>query len=104
MSLIIEVDRASRAPIYQQVAGQIKQQICTGQLPAGTRLPTIRQLAQQLGVTRLTVQTAYAELYFSECLWPDFGPTEIDAALAAYALRDRRFGGVRAHEAAPQGA
>jgi undecaprenyl diphosphate synthase len=49
-------------------------------------------------------QTAYAELYFSDCLWPDFGPTEIDAALAAYALRDRRFGGVRAHEAAPQGA
>lgn len=49
-------------------------------------------------------QTAYAELYFSDCLWPDFGPTEIDAALAAYALRDRRYGGVRAHEAVPQGA
>jgi undecaprenyl diphosphate synthase len=49
-------------------------------------------------------QTAYAELYFSECLWPDFGPVEIDAALAAFALRDRRFGGVRAHEAVPQGA
>jgi undecaprenyl diphosphate synthase len=48
-------------------------------------------------------QTAYAELYFSECLWPDFGPAEVDAALAAYALRDRRFGGVQAHEAMPQG-
>jgi undecaprenyl diphosphate synthase len=50
-------------------------------------------------------QTAYAELYFSDCLWPDFGPAEVDAALAAYAGRDRRFGGVRsAPEGVPQGA
>lgn len=49
-------------------------------------------------------QTAYAELYFSDCLWPDFGAAEVDAALAAFARRDRRFGGVRAHEAVPQGA
>ena len=50
-------------------------------------------------------QTAYAELYFSDCLWPDFGPAEVDAALAAYAARDRRFGGVRsAPEGVPQGA
>ena len=50
-------------------------------------------------------QTAYAELYFSDCLWPDFGAAEVDAALAAYARRDRRFGGVRsAPEGVPQGA
>ncbi|MCA0241733.1 MAG: di-trans,poly-cis-decaprenylcistransferase [Proteobacteria bacterium] len=50
-------------------------------------------------------QTAYAELYFSNCLWPDFGAAEVDAALAAYAGRDRRFGGVRsAPEGVPQGA
>jgi undecaprenyl diphosphate synthase len=41
-------------------------------------------------------QIAYAELYFSPCLWPDFGSAEVDAALAVYAQRDRRFGGVRA--------
>ena len=39
-------------------------------------------------------QAAYSELYFTECLWPDFGAAEIDAALAAYAARDRRFGGI----------
>ena len=39
-------------------------------------------------------QAAYAELYFTDCLWPDFGAAEIDAALAAYAGRDRRFGGL----------
>jgi undecaprenyl diphosphate synthase len=39
-------------------------------------------------------QAAYSELYFSDCLWPEFGDAELDAALAEYARRDRRFGGV----------
>lgn len=38
-------------------------------------------------------QAAYAELYFSKKLWPDFDAAELDAALAAYAARERRFGG-----------
>ena len=46
-------------------------------------------------------QIAYAELYFTECLWPDFDEAELDAALAAYAGRERRFGDVRAAQAAP---
>ncbi len=40
-------------------------------------------------------QAAYAEFHFTDCLWPDFGPEEIDRALQAYAQRDRRFGGIR---------
>lgn len=40
-------------------------------------------------------QIAYAELYFTSCLWPDFSEAEIDAALRAYATRDRRFGGLK---------
>ena len=39
-------------------------------------------------------QAAYSELFFTDCLWPDFGDAEIDAALAAYAQRDRRFGAI----------
>jgi undecaprenyl diphosphate synthase len=45
-------------------------------------------------------QSAYAEFVFTDCLWPDFGPDEIDRALAAYAARDRRFGGLRQEPAA----
>jgi undecaprenyl diphosphate synthase len=45
-------------------------------------------------------QIAYAELYFTECLWPDFDEAELDAALAAYAGRERRFGDVQAAQAA----
>lgn len=40
-------------------------------------------------------QTAYAELYFTDCLWPEFGERELDAALADYARRERRFGMVK---------
>ena len=39
-------------------------------------------------------QVAYSELVFSDCLWPEFGDAELDAALADYARRDRRFGAV----------
>jgi len=39
-------------------------------------------------------QVAYSELYFTDCLWPEFGDAELDAALSAYARRDRRFGQV----------
>lgn len=40
-------------------------------------------------------QVAYSEFVFSECLWPEFGEAELDTALAHYAARDRRFGGVK---------
>jgi len=41
-------------------------------------------------------QLAYAEMYFTECLWPDFDAAELDKAIAAFAARERRFGGVPA--------
>ncbi|MBI5925672.1 MAG: di-trans,poly-cis-decaprenylcistransferase [Aquabacterium sp.] len=39
-------------------------------------------------------QSAYAELYFTDCLWPDFDHRELDKAIASYARRERRFGDV----------
>lgn len=39
-------------------------------------------------------QSAYAEYYFTDVLWPDFSPAELNRALAAYQGRSRRFGGV----------
>jgi len=46
-------------------------------------------------------QIAYSELYFTDCLWPDFDEAQLDAALAAYAGRERRFGDVRSASPAP---
>ena len=39
-------------------------------------------------------QTTYSELVFMDTLWPDFGPKQIDEAIAEYHRRERRFGGV----------
>jgi undecaprenyl diphosphate synthase len=43
-------------------------------------------------------ECAYAELYFSDCLWPDFDERQFSLALGAYAARHRRFGGLIAQE------
>ena len=42
-------------------------------------------------------QSAYAELYFTDVLWPDFGEAEIVRAFDSYASRHRRFGGIEGH-------
>jgi len=39
-------------------------------------------------------QSAYSELYFTDTLWPDFTPSEINRAIAEFQRRERRFGGV----------
>ena len=45
-------------------------------------------------------QVAYSELYFTDCLWPEFGTAELDEALEAFARRDRRFGSVKKQDPA----
>ena len=42
----------------------------------------------------LTWQSAYSELWFSDILWPDFTPADLDKAIDDYNKRNRRFGGV----------
>ena len=42
----------------------------------------------------LTWQSAYAEIYFTPVLWPDFDKKEVDKALIAFGERQRRFGGL----------
>ena len=55
----------------------------------------IRSGGEQRTSNFLLWQSAYAEYWFTDTLWPDFGPAEIDAAIAAFGSRDRRFGGVK---------
>jgi undecaprenyl diphosphate synthase len=53
----------------------------------------IRTSGEQRLSNFLLWQSAYAELHFSPKLWPDFGPEDLQEALAQYAQRQRRFGG-----------
>ena len=52
----------------------------------------IRTSGEQRLSNFLLWQSAYSELYFSDCLWPDFDRAELEAALAEYSSRRRRFG------------
>ncbi len=47
-------------------------------------------------------QSAYTELYFTPCLWPDFDDTELDRAFADYARRERRFGLISEQVTSPE--
>src|SRR5918911_5079433 len=58
----ITLNRSSPQPLYTQLAQDIQRRIRSGALPPGARLPTVRELARQLGVTRLTIHSAYSEL------------------------------------------
>jgi undecaprenyl diphosphate synthase len=64
--------------------------------PGGTR--DVDLLIRTGGEQRLSDfllwESAYAELYFSNVLWPDFTEADLAAAVQAFALRDRRYGGI----------
>ena len=64
--------------------------------PGGTR--DVDLLIRTGGEQRLSDfllwESAYAELYFTDVLWPDFTESDLAAAVDAFAARDRRYGGV----------
>ena len=49
-------------------------------------------------------ESAYAELYFTDCMWPDFNESGLDAAVSDFRRRERRFGAVPAPAVAAGGA
>ena len=46
-------------------------------------------------------ESAYAELHFTDVMWPDFGADELAEALTSFAGRERRFGGLQHHASEP---
>jgi DNA-binding transcriptional regulator YhcF (GntR family) len=60
--MILHVDPASSVPPYEQVRAQLAGLARDGEIPAGSRLPTVRQLAEDLHLAVNTVARAYREL------------------------------------------
>ena len=58
----IIISNQSELPIYAQIKEQLKEQILNGQIPEGTTLPSIRQLAKEVGVSVITTTRAYSDL------------------------------------------
>lgn len=60
--MYITIDETDRRPIYQQIVDEIKAIIASGELPEGSALPPVRQVAADLGVNLNTVAFAYRKL------------------------------------------
>ncbi len=68
----------------------LARELCLADLPEPDLF--IRTGGEQRISNFLVWQLAYAELYFTPALWPDFGETDLDRAVAWYTGRERRFG------------
>ncbi|MFF9158597.1 GntR family transcriptional regulator [Streptomyces sp. NPDC014846] len=95
----VRVDTASQVPPYAQIRAQLGALIVTGRLAEGDRLPTVRQLATDLGLAPGTVARAYRELETaglirtrrgagSRVAAPPAGPTRPYASELATLARD----------------
>lgn len=110
LDLIIALNYGSRAEIVsacKAIAKDIRNElfelddideIMVSQRLALHEFPPVDLLIRTSGEERLSNfllwQLAYAEFYFTECLWPDFTEVEFNEALKTYAERERRFGAV----------
>ncbi len=109
MTLVVALNYGSQQEILRGVQA-LAAQVAVGHLAAGAieiahidatldtaALPPLDLLIRTSGEMRLSNfmlwQAAYAELLFVETQWPDFGAAELDAALAVFAGRERRYGG-----------
>ena len=97
-----EITRACRAFAEEVREGKRKPEELTEELLSGylysADVPDPELIIRPSGEMRtsnfLLWQSAYSEFVFMNVLWPDFGPADLDAAIAEYHRRNRRFGGV----------
>ena len=90
-------DELVRAAAAAAAAGPVTAEAIEAHLDTAD-LPPLDLLIRTSGEVRLSNfllwQSAYAELYFTDKLWPDFAPADLRAALDHFARRERRYGGL----------
>ena len=97
-----ELAHAARILAQKAVNGEIRPEDINEQSVANELytkgIPDVDLVIRPSGEMRLSNyliwQCAYAEYYFTDILWPDFTPNELDMALIEFGRRQRRFGGV----------
>jgi undecaprenyl diphosphate synthase len=89
-------DEIARAAGRAALKGEITPETIAAELDTAD-LPPLDLLIRTSGEVRLSNfllwQAAYAELWFTEVLWPDFTPAHLEEAMIAFDRRDRRYGG-----------
>jgi GntR family transcriptional regulator / MocR family aminotransferase len=82
--LLVVLDRAAAMPLHEQLEQSLRQQVRSGQLAPGTRLPSTRALAAELGLSRGVVLEAYAQLTAEGYLSASQGaPTRVAGTVTA---------------------
>jgi undecaprenyl diphosphate synthase len=102
LHLRLALDYSARDAILAAVANlagrPLDRDSLTAALAGDQAVPPLDLLIRSGGEQRLSDfllwEAAYAELYFTPCLWPDFDAAELLKALAEFYRRDRRFGGL----------
>lgn len=87
----IKVARDDPEPMYRQIEAQLRALIVGGQLPAGTPLPTIRALAQDLSCSVITTRQAYQNLEGSGLTWTRQGVGTVVAEVGTEELQQYRL-------------
>ena len=100
--MMLSVSPASSMAPFEQLRTQLVEQVRAGTLAAGTRLPTVRRLAEDLGIAPNTVARAYRELEADGVVVTEgrrgtfvaapAAPADVEAAAAALAATARRSG------------
>ena len=61
--MLLSINEKDSRPIYLQIIGQVKEQVSSGSLHPGDELPSVRELADSLGINMHTVRNAYLKLH-----------------------------------------
>ena len=92
------LDRSSATALHRQLYNQLREAILSGGLSAGTRLPSTRELAEELALARNTVLNAFDQLYAEGYLARRVGDgTYVSKELPDDLLRVKHVSDVRRH-------
>ena len=87
---LLDIDPAAAAPIWRQISDGMRRLVASGALPAGTAVPSVRELARELRVNPATVSKAYQLLVADGALEVRRGEGTFVAERSDGALADER--------------
>jgi len=95
MALFIVISPSNPDPLYQQVTDQIKDAIAAGSLQPETRLPSIREMANELKISAITIKRAYSDLENEGFIFTRSGLGSFVADVNKEKIRDEKLSEIR---------
>lgn len=90
--LTISLDHQKNNPMYEQIYEYIREEIQNGKIPSGEKLPSTREFSRYLGVSRSTVDLAYAQLvaegYVESVPWKGYFVCEMDITYQVFTKKE----------------